>query len=54
MLLILKNILEIRLKEFNDQKVSELATGLLKEMSEGDFKRAELMVKDFYEGLYDN
>ncbi len=50
----IENILEIYLKEFNDQKVSELATGLLKEMSEGDFKRAGLMVKEFYEGFYDN
>jgi DNA repair protein SbcD/Mre11 len=50
----IKNILEIRLKDFNNEKVSELATELLKEMSEGDFKRAEAITKDFYEGLYDN
>ena len=50
----IKNILEMRLKDFNNEKVSELATELLKEMSEGDFKRAEAITKDFYEGLYDN
>jgi DNA repair protein SbcD/Mre11 len=43
-----------RLKEFNNEDVTELATSLLKEMSEGDYKRAEEMAKKFYEGMYDN
>ncbi len=50
----IKRMIKDRLKDFNNEEVSELATGLLKEMSEGDFKRAENMVKNFYEGLYDN
>ncbi len=43
-----------RLKDFNDEKVSELATGLLKEMSEGDFDKATEMTRNFYEELHDN
>ena len=43
-----------RLKDFNNEDVTELATELLKEMSEGDYKRAEEMAKKFYEGMYDN
>jgi hypothetical protein len=49
-----KTMIKERLKDFNNEEVSELATGLLKEMSEGDYKRAEEMAKNFYEGLYDN
>ncbi len=49
-----KRMIKARLKDFNSEEVSELATGLLKEMSEGDYKRAEEMAKNFYEGLYDN
>lgn len=43
-----------RLKDFNDDKVSELATGLLKEMSEGDLDKASEMTRNFYEELHDN
>lgn len=43
-----------RLKDFNDEKVSELATGLLKEMSEGDMDKASEMTRNFYEELHDN
>jgi exonuclease SbcD len=50
----IKRMIKERLKDFNNEEVSELATGLLKEMSEGDFKRAEDLAKNFYEGLYDN
>ena len=50
----IKRMINDRLKDFNSEDVSELATGLLKEMSEGDNKRAEDMIKNFYEGLYDN
>ena len=50
----IKKMLEERLKDFNDEKVSELATGLLKEMAEGDIKRADEMAREFYEELYDN
>ena len=50
----IKRMIKDRLKDFNSEEVSELATGLLKEMSEGDYKRAEQMAKHFYEGLYDN
>jgi exonuclease SbcD len=49
-----KKMIEERLKEFNNEKVTELATGLLKEMSEGNFKMAEDIVKNFYEDLYDH
>lgn len=50
----IKRMINERLKDFNDEKVSELATGLLKEMSEGDFDKASEMTKNFYEELYDN
>jgi hypothetical protein len=50
----IKRMIKERLKDFKSEEVSELATGLLKEMSEGDFKRAEDLAKNFYEGLYDN
>lgn len=50
----IKKMLEERLKDFNDEKVSELATGLLKEMAEGDIKRADEMAREFYEEFYDN
>ncbi len=50
----IKRMIKERLKDFNNNDVSELATGLLKEISEGDFKRAEVLAKNFYEGLYDN
>ncbi len=50
----IKTMIKDRLKDFNNEEVSELATGLLKEMSEGDYKRAEDMAKNFFEGLYDN
>lgn len=43
-----------RLKDFNDDKVSELATGLLKEISEGDLDKASEMTRNFYEELHDN
>jgi len=50
----IKKMIKDRLKDFKNEEVSELATGLLKEMSEGDYKRAEDMARNFYEGLYDN
>jgi DNA repair exonuclease SbcCD nuclease subunit len=50
----IKKMIRERLKDFENEEVSELATGLLKEMSEGDYKRAEDMARNFYEGLYDN
>jgi len=50
----IKRMIKDRLKDFNNEEVSELATRLLKEMSEGDYKQAEDMVNNFYEELYDN
>jgi len=50
----IKRMIKDSLKDFKSEEVSELATGLLKEMSEGDYKKAEDMAKNFYEGLYDN
>jgi DNA repair protein SbcD/Mre11 len=50
----IKKMIKEHLKDFNDEKVSDLATGLLKEMSEGEFDKAEDMTKNFYEGLNDN
>ena len=50
----IKRMIKEHLKDFNDEKVSDLATGLLKEMSEGEFDKAEDMTKNFYEGLNDN
>ena len=50
----IKRMIKDSLKDFKSEEVSELATGLLKEMSEGEYKKAEDMAKNFYEGLYDN
>ena len=50
----IKKMIKDRLKDFNNEEISELAMGLLKEMSEGDYTRAEDMVNNFYEELYDN
>lgn len=50
----INRMIKERMKDFNDEKVSELATGLLKEMSEGDMDKASEMTKTFYEELYDN
>jgi exonuclease SbcD len=50
----INKMIKERLKDFNDEKVSELATGLLKEMSEGDFDKATEMTRNFYEELHDN
>jgi len=50
----IKKMIEHSLKDFNNEKVNRLATGLLKELSDGDFKMAETMVQDFYEELYDH
>ena len=50
----INKMIKERLKDFNDEKVSELATGLLKEMSEGDFDKAKEMTRNFYEELHDN
>ncbi len=50
----IKKMIERSLKDFKDAKVNELATGLLKELSDGDFKMAETMVQNFYEELYDH
>ncbi len=50
----IKKMIEHNLSDFNSEKVNELATGLLKELSDGDFKTAETMVRNFYEDLYDH
>ena len=50
----IKRVIEYNLKDFNNEKVNELATGLLKELSDGDFKTAETRVHNFYEDLYDH
>ncbi|CDG64408.1 MAG: repair protein SbcD/Mre11 [Methanobacterium sp.] len=50
----IKKMVEYNLKEFNNAKVTELGTELLKELSEGDFKAAETIAHNFYEDLYDN
>jgi DNA repair protein SbcD/Mre11 len=50
----IKKMIEHSLKDFNNEKINELATGLLKELSDGDFKMAETMVQNFYEDLYDH
>lgn len=47
----IKRMINERLKDFNDERVSELATGLLKEMSEGDYDKASEITKNFYEEL---
>ena len=50
----IKSMIMGRLKDFKNDEVSELATNLFKEMSEGDYIRATELAKNFYEGLYDN
>jgi exonuclease SbcD len=50
----IKKMIEHNLKDFNNEKINALATGLLKELSDGDFKMAEIMVQNFYEELYDH
>ena len=50
----IKRMIKEHLKDFNNEKVSDLATGLLKEMSEGEFDKAKDMTKNFYEELNDN
>jgi DNA repair protein SbcD/Mre11 len=50
----IKKMIQGSLKDFNNEEVSELATNLYKEMSEGDYTRATDLAKNFYEGLYDN
>jgi DNA repair protein SbcD/Mre11 len=50
----IKKMIRGSLKDFNNEEVSELATNLYKEMSEGDYTRATDLAKNFYEGLYDN
>lgn len=50
----INRMIKERLKDFNDEKVSELVTGLLKEMSEGDMDKASQMTRNFYEELHDN
>jgi DNA repair exonuclease SbcCD nuclease subunit len=50
----IKKMIEHNLKDFNNQQVNELATGLLRELSDGDLKTAEDMVRNFYEELYDH
>lgn len=47
-------MLEEYLKDFDNEKVSELARGLLKEMAEGNITKASKMAGEFYEVLYDN
>nr|WP_243687340.1 hypothetical protein [Methanobacterium formicicum] len=47
-------MIEHNLKDFNSEKVTELGTGLLKELSDGDFKAAETIAHNFYEDLYDH
>ncbi|MDD3985787.1 MAG: DNA repair exonuclease [Methanobacterium sp.] len=50
----IKRMIKEHLKDFNNEKVSNLATELYKEMSEGNFDKAEDMTKKFYEELNDN
>ncbi len=50
----IKKMIRGSLEDFNNKEVSELATDLYKEMSEGDYERATDLAKNFYEGLYDN
>lgn len=50
----IKKMLAERLKDFQDEKISEFAVNLMKEMSEGDMKRAEEITAEFYGELYDN
>lgn len=50
----IKKMIEHHLKDFNNEKVNQLATDLLKELSDGDFKLAETLVQNFYEDLYDH
>ncbi len=50
----IKKMIENKLKDFNSEKVTELGTGLLKELSDGDFKAAETIAHNFYEDLYDH
>lgn len=50
----IKRIIKEHLKDFNNEKVSNLAIELYKEMSEGNFDKAEDMTKKFYEELNDN
>ena len=50
----IKKMIEHNLKDFNSARVNELATGLLNELSDGDFKTAKTMVQNFYEDLYDH
>lgn len=50
----IKRVIEHSLKDFNNEKVNELATSLLKELSDGNYKTAENRVQDFYEDLYDH
>ena len=50
----IKKMIRGSLEEFKNEEVSELATDLYKEMSEGDYSRAKDLAKNFYEGLYDN
>lgn len=50
----IKKMIEQKLKNFNNQQVNELATGLLRELSDGDLKTAEDMIQNFYGELYDH
>ncbi len=50
----IKRMIRGSLEDFKNKEVSELATDLYKEMSEGDYARATDLAKNFYEGLYDN
>jgi DNA repair exonuclease SbcCD nuclease subunit len=50
----IKKMIRGSLEDFKNEEVSELATDLYKEMSEGDPARASDLAKNFYEGLYDN
>ncbi len=50
----IKKMIRGSLEDFKNEDVSELATDLYKEMSEGDPARATDLAKNFYEGLYDN
>jgi DNA repair exonuclease SbcCD nuclease subunit len=50
----IKEILRKKLEEFENQELSDFAIGILNELSNGDFKRAEELVQEFYEVSYDN
>ena len=47
-----KKLLTERLREFNNQKITDFAISLLNEMSEGNLEQAEIMADKFYQEFY--